>query len=304
MTPHTHTPSPTDADTRRATLIGLCAVLCWSAMVGLMRSVTEALGPAGGGALLFTTSALLVTLARGWPRLRDFHPVYLLGGGALFVAYEACLALSIGYAHTRAQSLELGMINYLWPCLTLVLAVLCGQARASAWIWPGALLSLAGIVWVLNGDGSASITRFVANLQDNPVAYTLAFIAAGLWACYSVLTRRYGRGQNGVPVFLWGAALVLWIKYGLSAEPALHMTPGALAEVALLSLLTATGYSCWNHGVQHGNIAVMAAGSYFTPVLSVLLASLWLRTQPTLGFWQGVIMVTVGSLICWRATRR
>ncbi|MDQ8032042.1 MAG: aromatic amino acid DMT transporter YddG [Bordetella sp.] len=293
-----------DAATRRATLIGLCAVLCWSAMVGLMRSVTEALGAAGGGAMLFTTSAVLVTLVRGWPRLRGFHPVYLVVGGALFVAYEVCLALSIGYAHTRAQSLELGMINYLWPCLTLVLAVLCGQAHARWWMWPGALLSLAGIVWVLNGDGSASITRFVSNLQDNPVAYTLAFIAAGLWACYSVLTRRYGRGQNGVPVFLAGAAAVLWLKYGLSAEPALQFTAGSLAQVGMLALLTAAGYSCLNHGVQHGNLAIMAAGSYFTPVLSVLLASLWLRTQPTLGFWQGVVMVTAGSLVCWRATRR
>jgi len=48
----------------------------------------------------------------------------------------------------------------------------------------------------------------------------------------------------------------------------------------------------------------MAAASYFTPVFSALLASAWLQVQPGWGFWQGVVLVTVGSLVCWGATRR
>jgi drug/metabolite transporter (DMT)-like permease len=48
----------------------------------------------------------------------------------------------------------------------------------------------------------------------------------------------------------------------------------------------------------------MAAASYFTPVFSALLASAWLQVQPGWGFWQGVVLVTAGSLVCWGATRR
>ena len=36
---------------RRATAIGLVAVLCWSSTVGLMRSVSESLGALGGAAI-------------------------------------------------------------------------------------------------------------------------------------------------------------------------------------------------------------------------------------------------------------
>ena len=38
-------------------------------------------------------------------------------------------------------------------------------------------------------------------------------------------------------------------------------------------------------------------------VLSALWASLWLSVQPGWPFWQGVLLVTVGSLVCWGATR-
>ncbi|MCJ9709614.1 EamA family transporter, partial [Bordetella hinzii] len=92
---------PSSSPPSRATAIGLLAIVCWSAAVGLIRSIAEALGPAGGAACLFTASALLVCLVRGLPALSRFHPVYLYGCGALFAAYEICLALAIGLAHTR-----------------------------------------------------------------------------------------------------------------------------------------------------------------------------------------------------------
>ena len=50
--------------------------------------------------------------------------------------------------------------------------------------------------------------------------------------------------------------------------------------------------------------AVMAAATYFTPVFSAGLARAWLQVQPGWGFWQGVVLGTVGSLVCWGATRR
>ncbi|WP_305954720.1 aromatic amino acid DMT transporter YddG [Bordetella holmesii] len=249
----------------------------------------------------------MVCLVRGLPRLARFHPVYLYGCAALFAAYEICLALAIGSAHTRAEALELGMINYLWPSLTIVVAVLAGQARGTWVLWPGAALSFLGIVWITGAGQALSFDRIHDNVAGNPVAYALAFAAAGLWAAYSVLTRIYGRGDNGVALFLLITALVLWLKHGLSTEmgvyEALVANPAAGVQVLVLGALVATGYSCWNLGIQKGNLAFWAAASYFTPVLSALLAAAWLHQDPGAAFWQGVAMVTAGSLLCWHATR-
>lgn len=290
---------------RRATGIGLVAVLLWSASVGLIRSIAELFGAHGGAALIFSVSGVLVALFRGLPDPRSFNRVYLLAGGALFVAYEICLALAIGLAQNRSQALELGMINYLWPCLTILLAVLAGQQRGSRWLLPGAALSFLGIAWVMGvGAPTEAAGQLWLNLRGNAAAYGLAFAAALLWALYSVLTRRWGGGKSGVSLFLLSTAVLLWIGYACSDEPPLRWQLSGVLQVLLMGASTAVAYSCWNHGIQHGRIALLAVASYFTPVFSVLLASLWLSAPPSAAFWRGVAMVTAGSLLCWWATRR
>jgi drug/metabolite transporter (DMT)-like permease len=281
----------------------MTAVVMWGATVGLLRSIAEIFGANGGAALVFSASALFATLALGLPRWRDIPPLYLWGGGALFVAYEICLALSLGVAHDRGQAMELGMINYLWPSLTIVVAVVARQQRGTWLLWPALALCLAGIVWVLKGQGDFSLARMWGNVQSNPLAYGLALIAAFLWAAYSNITRRFGKGKNAVPLFLLATAALLWMQYAASSEPALVLSLGGAGQVLLLGALTASAYSCWNHGMQHGNFTLLATGSYFTPVLSALMASLWLGVQPGAGFFAGAAMVTAGSLVCWWATR-
>lgn len=299
-------PSARSAEIRRATLIGLVAVLCWSGTVGLMRSVSEALGALGGAAVLFSVSTAFVLLVRGLPtraQLRSVSRVYLVACGLLFACYEISLSVAIGLAHGRQQAMELGMINYLWPSLTIVLATVFGLQRFHAGLVPGVLLAMAGIVLVLKGDGALSVQSVWANVQSNPLAYGLAFAAAWLWPCYSVISKRYAQGANALSLFLWLVATVLWIKYGLSSEGALQWSLPAVVQLAMLGGLTALGYSCWDYGIRRGNLTVMAVGSYFTPVLSALVGTVWLQVQPGWSFWQGVALVTAGSLICWWCTR-
>lgn len=306
-------PSPLARDAasvRRATWIGLVAVLCWSSTVGLIRSVSEALGALGGAAMLYSVSAVLLFAVLGLPRraqLRSVSKVYLIGCGALFALYEVCLSVAIGLAQDRAQSMELGMINYLWPSLTIVLAVLCRQQRARWWLWPGVALCIWGLVRVLAGDGPGSDLPWwqalLTHMHSNPLAYVLAFGAALLWPVYSVLSRMHGGGFNGVGLFVLLTAVVLWAQWLVVDTVPMRWSWGVALEVLAVGACTSIGYSCWEHGIQRGNLAVMAAGSYFTPVLSALWASIWLAVQPGWPFWQGVVLVTLGSLVCWRATR-
>ncbi|MBW1251615.1 aromatic amino acid DMT transporter YddG [Pantoea allii] len=293
------------ANLPRATLVGLSAILLWSTTIGLLRSVSEAFGPTGGAALIYSTTAVLLCLTRGVPNPRNMPGRYLLTGGVLFVGYEICLALAVGLARDRHQSLEMGMINYLWPCLTIVLAIPFNQQRFRLWLWPGLLLSLSGIIWVMKGANGNVTGKMAQNIASNPTAYLLAFIAAIAWALYNNITRRYARGSNGVTLFFMVTALALWLKFVLFTQhETLQFSVTAAAEVLFMGASTAVAYSAWNYGIQHGNLTLLATASYFTPVLSALLASLWLGLTPPISFWQGVAMITAGSLICWLATRR
>lgn len=288
----------------KANLIGLSAVLMWSITVGLFRSVAEIFGPVAGAAIIFSIAALFANVIIGAPRLKIFPKAYLWAGGSLFVLYEVLLALSIGSATDRGQALELGMINYLWPSLTIVFAVIAGQQRGHWLLQPAMALCLCGIGWVMTGDRAWSVATFLNNIQQNPVGYGMAFCAAITWAAYSVFTRRVGKGVNGVPFFLLVTAGILWLAYGLSDHAGLVFDQAGLIQAVVMGICMATAYSCWNHGIQHGNLVVLATLSYFTPVLSVLLASLWLDVRPASGFMAGVGLVTLGSLLSGWASRK
>lgn len=287
----------------KATLPGLAAILLWSTAIGLLRSLSEQFGALGSPALIYSLSAVLLCLTQGVAKLHTLPRRYLLAGGVLFVSYEISLALSIGLAHSRAQSLELGMINYLWPCLTVALATVLNGQRAAWWLWPGLLLALSGVAWVLHGDSCWSPGQLWSNIRENPPAYGLAFFAAIAWALYCNVTKRWGDGKNATSLFFIATALVLWGQYIASNAPSLHFTLPSLLQLLFMSISTALAYTAWNYGIQHGNMTLLAVASYFTPLLSALLASLWLGLTPGLAFWQGMIMVVIGSLLCWMAIR-
>ena len=294
----------TSNETQLSTLIGMIAIPLWSVSIGFIRSVSEIFGPVAGAAMIYTTSGILGALVLGLPRFRELKRPGIWYSGLLFVAYEISLALAIGLAHNRDQALELGMINYLWPSVTIVFAVLTRQQRGS-WLLAVALgFCLFGIGWVMKGDNELSLHFILQNIQDNPLAYIYAFAAALLWGLYSVVTRHFDSGKSAVPFYFLATAAVLWIKYTISDGPALVLHWNGLGQIVIFAAMSAAAYACWNRGVCRGNISLLATASYFTPVLAAILTCLWLGIRPSIEFFFGVSMVTAGSLLCWWATRR
>lgn len=179
----------------KATLIGLIAILLWSSIVGLIRGVSESFGAVGGAALIYSVASVFLVCSVGMTKVREFSRAYLIWGSLLFVAYELCLALSIGYARTSRQAIEVGMVNYLWPTLTMVAAIIFNQQRSNALIFPGFALSMAGISWILGGEQGFDLPGMWANLQDNPLSYGLALAGALIWAAYCTVTARMANGK-------------------------------------------------------------------------------------------------------------
>ena len=273
-------------------------------MVGLMRSVSEGLGPVGGAALVFTFSGLLLIFTVGFPNLRLIPRRYLLAGSALFVSYEICLALALGYAVNRQQAIEVGMVNYLWPSLTILFAMAFNGQKSRWPVLPGILLSLAGVVWVLGGERGLNIDEIISNVRSGPLSYLLAFTGAFIWAAYCTVTAKYAGGQNGITLFVLLTAAALWLKFLLADQPPMHFTLPVTLKLLALSAALGLAYAAWNIGILHGNVTLLATASYFTPVLSSALAALLLSTPLSWAFWQGAAMVCLGSLSCGLATRR
>lgn len=288
---------------KNATLIGLVAIVLWSSLVGLIRSVSEGLGATGGAAMIYTVASLLLLVTVGFTPLRAMPRKYLYWGSALFVSYELCLALSIGHAHSGQQAIEVGMVNYLWPTFTMLAAIAFNAQRANWLVLPGLLTSLAGIAWVLGGEQGMDLSGMLANVQRNPLSYGLALAGAFIWAAYCTVTARIAQGKNGITLFFMLTALVLWLKYLAFGDGAMNWTVATAVYLALAAAAMGLGYAAWNIGILHGNVTVLAGASYFTPVFSAALAALVLGVPLTASFWLGAFMVCGGAILCWWGTR-
>jgi drug/metabolite transporter (DMT)-like permease len=291
------------ADRRLHTVLGLVAVVLWSTSIGVSRSAVEKLGALTAGGAIFTSAGLLgclLLLARsGFADVRRLPRRYLLGCGGLFVAYEVCLYLAIGLAVGRRQLLEVGVINYLWPGLTVLLAVPLLGRRAGPLLVPGVLVAFAGVVVAAAGRGGLSWGGFLENMQENPAAYLLALGAAVTWALYSALANRWaaGRKGNAVPVFLLATGLLLLCLSGLQRGES-EWSTRTVGEIAFLALFTSLlAYACWDSAMRHGNMTLVAAASYATPILSMLVSSVYLHVAPGASLWTASALVAVGAVV-------
>ncbi|AWG86033.1 drug/metabolite DMT transporter permease [Vibrio parahaemolyticus] len=287
----------------RFTLYGCIAILSWSCLLGIARLVTESLGPVGGAAMLYSLSSIFLLIVVGIPKLSYFSSKYLIVGGAMFVCYEIFLALALGYSNSRAQAIEVSIVNYLWPALTVLFAVLGSNKKPNWLLYPAVTLAFIGVAWTVSGDNGLSPTQIISNVSSNPLVYFMAFTGAVIWAVYCNLTQRQQSKHNAITLFFIATAVSLWVKYAFADEPTMTFSWSALGYLFASAALMAGGYGLWNIAIVGGNMVFLATLSYFTPIFSALFSSLILGVTLSNGFWQGVIMVTVGSLLCWLVTK-
>ncbi|CAK7059272.1 drug/metabolite DMT transporter permease [Providencia rettgeri] len=287
-----------------ATFYGVISILLWSTMVGLIRSVSENFGPVGGVALVYTIGSIVLVLVMGVPKIKQYPKRYLFWGTILFVCYELCFVLALGLANSRQQAIELGMVNYLWPSFTIALAVFFNRQRFTLLLAIGLILACMGLVWVISGDQPLSINAVLANIQSNPLCYFLAFSGAIIWSFYSNVTKRISGGNNGMVLFFILTSVGLWVLYFFSSPTPFIITSQSISLLVVAAIATGGANALWTLAVIKGNVAFLGTLSYFTPVISTAFASVLLSTALTFSFWQGVFMVTVGSIVCFWATRQ
>lgn len=287
----------------RFTLYGCIAILSWSCLLGIARLVTESLGPVGGAAMLYTLSSVFLLIVVGIPKLSNFSPKYLILGGSMFICYEIFVALALGYANSRAQAIEVSIVNYLWPALTVLFAMRGSNKKPSWLLYPAVILAFVGVAWTVSGDNGLSFQQIMTNVNGNPVVYFMAFTGAVIWAVYCNLTQKQQSKHNAITLFFIATAVTLWVKFAVTDGPDITFSWSAIGYLFASSALMAGGYGLWNIAIVGGNMVFLATLSYFTPIFSALFSSIILGVTLSQSFWSGVVMVTIGSLLCWLVTK-
>lgn len=274
-----------------ATLIGLTAILMWAAL-GLLTAAAGRLPAFQMNAMAFGISGVVATL---WlaltgrlALLRQPAKVWLLGVGGLF-GFHAFYFTSL----RLAPPVEANLVNYLWPLLIVVFSGLLPGERLKPHHVVGALLGLVGAAVIVTRGESLHID------PAHVAGYLAAVGSAVTWAGYSILSRRMGAVPTAtVAGFCLGTALLSLPCHLAFEETAWPV--GALGWAAVVGLgLFPVGlaFFVWDHGVKRGDIQVLGAASYLSPLLSTLLLILagWGAFTAPIGF--AAIAITLGAMI-------
>ncbi len=286
----------------KATLTGMLAPLCWGTTVGLVRTITEQFGLSAGLTFLYAFIVIMLLGVLGFPKLGQFPKKYLLFGLPWANLCSILFCVSMYMCQNERQTVEVGMVNYMWPCLVVLFAVIINHQKARWWLTPALLISVWGIMIVTGGERGADIKGMLHNIGQNPYCYFLAFLGAVSWGIYSNLTRRFAAGANPTILIFFIDFLIfgsLWLcGFGdISGVNTFGWLSVVIGAVAL-----GGGYAAWNYGIAKGNITILAVSSYFTPVLSCIFASIWIGAALSVNLIVGVSILVLGSILTWSAT--
>jgi drug/metabolite transporter (DMT)-like permease len=278
--------------TRTATAIGLIAILLWS-MLALFTAATGTIPPFQLNAMTFLVGGLIgvvswIVRPQGLKALRQKPVVWALGIGGLF-GYHALYFAALRWAPPA----ESGLINYLWPLLIVLFSsLLPGEHLRRAHIL-GALLGFAGVVVLIAGRGA-----FDARAEYMP-GYICAFVAAFVWAGYSVLSRRFGQVPTdavaGFCLMTSLLSLVCHLAFETTVWP--ETTTQWLALLALGLGPVGAAFYVWDIGMKRGDIRFLGVASYATPVLSTLLLVVAGYAEPSLTLALACGLIVAGALI-------
>lgn len=288
--------------------MGVLSIVLWSTTIALSRSLTEQLGTLSAAASIYLLGGAVgcayLLLGHGrMAALRSLPFGYLLVCGVLFVGYTVCLYLAVGLASGRQQVIEVGIINYLWPSLTLALSVPILHHKPRRALPLGLATATAGVTLAMLQGGAFRWSVLIENLTENCLPYLAALVGAVLWGLYSNLSRRLGgrAGGGAVPVFVLASGVLL-AAMRLARPETSHVSARAIAELIFLSAGPClAAYVCWDIAMRRGRIVLVASLSYLIPLLSTIITCAYLGVAMGLGIWLACFLVIGGAWLCNRS---
>ncbi len=275
----------------RGNIAGIFAIILWSTLA-LFTVSTGKIPPFQLTFMAFSIAFLIGVI--GWLKqggnvlryLRLPLRVWFLGIYGLF-GYHFFYFLAL----KSAPSLEANLINYLWPLLIVLLSAFLPNEKLRWFHIVGSLLGFFGAFLLIGSNGLSFSSEYTQG-------YIYALICAFVWSSYSVLSRYFGE----VPTLAVGGFCGVSALLSLGAHMLFEETivPTFMESLAVLGLgLGPTGiaFFVWDYAMKKGDIKLIGALSYATPLLSTLLLVVFGRSNPSQTVWIACILIVFGSVV-------
>src|SRR5207237_8158904 len=156
----------------------------------------------------------------------------------------------------------------------------------------GAVLGLAGTVLLFAGSTGSFAPGQIPGLAA-------AFVAAFVWAAYSVMSRKFKTvPTDAVAGFCLATALLAAVVHGIAE---ITVWPDTAAQWLAITALgvgpVGAAFYAWDIGMKRGDIRVLGAASYATPLLSTAFLMLAGFAKPSVTIAIAAVLIAGGGLI-------
>lgn len=275
-----------------STGIGFLAVLMW-AVLALLTTASGYVPPFELAAITFFIGGMIGLLT--WPfrpgarkALKQSPRAWLVGIGGLF-GYHAVYFSAL----RSAPAIEASLIAYLWPLFLVVASALLPGEKLRPHHVIGVVLGLIGAVLVITKGEQLSLS------EGLKPGHFLALTCAVIWAAYSLLSRKLGDVPTDAVVgFCFMTAFLAMLCHFAFEDT---VWPASLSEwaaiIGLGVLPVGAAFYAWDYGVKKGDIMVLGAASYASPLLStlVLVATGFAPAHWSVGV--ACLLITMGAVI-------
>jgi drug/metabolite transporter (DMT)-like permease len=280
-----------------ATVQGAAAIVLWGGLAALttyagpvppfqLAAFTFAIGTLVGIVYARMTGVRLVPVLKAVP-----FGAWALGVYGLLV-FHACYF----YALQQAPAIEVSLIVFLWPLLlVLISGLLPSRLGGDGLRWryvAGAVIAFSGTALILL-DASAR-----PEFKGSASGYLAALLAALIWSSYSVASRIYHAVPSAAVVGSCAATAAGSLVLHLLLEQTVWPDASQWMAIAGLGLgPVGLAFYVWDRGMKLGNIQLLGAMSYATPLLSTLIMVMLGRGEASVQLWLAAALVTAGALI-------
>jgi len=274
----------------------LSMVVIWGVNFTVVKSALSEMSPLAYNALRFSAASLF-TLILAWVVERDLYIarrdwayVFLLSLIGNFL-YE--ILYINGLARSRAGNTSLILATS--PIFVAIIGTLSKQEKLRRWNWVGISLSFLGLYFLVAGSGAG-----LAWGSETMLGSLLVLASASTCGLYTVLLQPLVRRYSAIKATAWIMVATTPLLV-LAAIPDMRRQDwGAVSAQSWLGLLYSAAlaigisYVIWNTGVRRIGSARTAVYSYLTPLISVVVAWIFLgeAMQPVQVF--GAVAIVLG----------
>lgn len=234
--------------------------------------------------LCFLRGEMKVLREMGWKAIFSALTVGALGT----FLYNFLLYCGIG----KMPASQAFIINYLWPLMTVLLAVPILKEKMTLKKALALLLAFSGVILVTSGG------HFSAFSRDSLTGAALCVAAAVVYGLFSVLTKKSGHNRFLAMMLAYGASTVLSLSCTFLSGDLFRPSPLEAGAFLYMGVCTcAVAFTTWALALKMGDTTRISCLAYLTPFLSLLWTGLILDEPFRLTSLLGLLLIIGGILI-------